>query len=302
MFYNENKDLKSSIFVLWERFMEINFNKKELETLLIDFYTIFNVTISLFDLNKQIIIAYPPQGEMNDFCKEILSNSTLDKKCKYCDNFGIDKCYRTEKTFIYRCHMQLLEIISPIFCNNVPICYIMLGQIRDIEDSRQVIPLIKETSELYNLDYDLLLNTFQKTSYFDPQKINSIIRLIEISINHIVLNNIISVRRNSLASSIETYINMNLEKNLSSETLCKRFNISRSLLYATSKEFFGKGISDYITTCRIEMAKKLLTENKYSVYEIAEKVGYKDTNYFIRNFKQHTKQTPKQYCNLKKYM
>ena len=279
--------------------MEIKINKKELIALITDFSIIMNTTIAVYDLNKKIIFAYPPSDKMNPFCKEIRSHKKLDEKCIECDDFGFEKCNKTEKTIIYRCHMQLLEIVSPIFFNNVAMFYIKIGQIRDIKNTAKLFPLLKEISESYNLNIDLLLNLFEKTSYFDSSKINSIIHIIEIVINHIILNNIINIKRNSLAASLETYIKNNLEKTLSSDILCQKFNISRSSLYSISKESFGKGISEYITSCRVEAAKKLLIESSYSITEIAEKSGYHDVNYFIRTFKQHTNLTPKQYQKLK---
>ena len=46
---------------------------------------------------------------------------------------------------------------------------------------------------------------------------------------------------------------------------------------------------------RIEEAKFLLLSGRNKVYEIAEKVGYKDRRYFSEIFKKCTGLTPKKY-------
>ncbi|WP_276325189.1 helix-turn-helix domain-containing protein [Clostridium beijerinckii] len=42
-------------------------------------------------------------------------------------------------------------------------------------------------------------------------------------------------------------------------------------------------------------AKELLGSNKLKIYEIAEKVGYSDSKYFCKVFKESTGMSPKEY-------
>jgi two-component system response regulator YesN len=46
---------------------------------------------------------------------------------------------------------------------------------------------------------------------------------------------------------------------------------------------------------RLEAAKRLLAEMKYSVNEIAQMVGYNEINTFTRVFKKHEGVTPGKY-------
>lgn len=52
---------------------------------------------------------------------------------------------------------------------------------------------------------------------------------------------------------------------------------------------------EYLTRVRMDKAKELLRLTEYKFYQIAEKVGYTDPNYFSSSFKKHTGTTPKQY-------
>ena len=51
----------------------------------------------------------------------------------------------------------------------------------------------------------------------------------------------------------------------------------------------------YVTSLRIEYAKKLMAEQKLSVADISEAIGYSSISYFIRIFKENTGTTPAKY-------
>lgn len=65
-----------------------------------------------------------------------------------------------------------------------------------------------------------------------------------------------------------------------------------SHLFAEKK---GISFSAFLRQVRIEHAKELLKEEKWSVTEVAAMVGYNDTSQFIRIFRQETGMTPKKY-------
>lgn len=51
----------------------------------------------------------------------------------------------------------------------------------------------------------------------------------------------------------------------------------------------------YLTQCRVRMAKKLLQNYQYKVYEVAEQVGYRDIAYFSVIFKKIVGVSPSEY-------
>ena len=48
---------------------------------------------------------------------------------------------------------------------------------------------------------------------------------------------------------------------------------------------------------KIDRAKKLLSQQKYSVSEIADILGFGSVYYFSRQFKLHTDMSPTEYIN-----
>lgn len=82
------------------------------------------------------------------------------------------------------------------------------------------------------------------------------------------------------------------EENLDVQFLTDRLNISRSSLHTKMKTLMNMSISEFVNTVRINEAKKLITDNNFSMAEIAYKVGYNDSAYFNRIFKKSTGKTP----------
>jgi len=58
------------------------------------------------------------------------------------------------------------------------------------------------------------------------------------------------------------------------------------------KKATGETFTNYLIRVRMEKAKALLAEGKHMIYEIAEKVGYKNVAYFSSIFKKHYGSNP----------
>jgi AraC-like DNA-binding protein len=61
------------------------------------------------------------------------------------------------------------------------------------------------------------------------------------------------------------------------------------------KQLYGRSVYDYYLHYRMEIAREWLVENRMSVTEVAQKLGYKNISYFSRIFKKHFGQYPSKY-------
>lgn len=77
--------------------------------------------------------------------------------------------------------------------------------------------------------------------------------------------------------------------------LADELGFNASYLSGLIKKKLGVPFQDYVATARIEQAKVLLLATSLKHYEIAEKVGFEDVNYFSLRFKQITGLSPRQY-------
>ncbi|KHD85356.1 AraC family transcriptional regulator [Heyndrickxia ginsengihumi] len=82
------------------------------------------------------------------------------------------------------------------------------------------------------------------------------------------------------------YIESQLHRPLSIKTLAAMARISPKYYSSLFKKEYGVSVSEYITTLRVNKAKRLLIKGTETLYEIAKQVGYKDEFYLSRKFKQ----------------
>lgn len=77
--------------------------------------------------------------------------------------------------------------------------------------------------------------------------------------------------------------------------LAEEINLSSGYLSTVFKQIFGIPFQEYLTTLRLERSKILLLVTSYKIYEIAEKVGFEDPNYFSTCFKKRCGISPNSY-------
>jgi len=71
--------------------------------------------------------------------------------------------------------------------------------------------------------------------------------------------------------------------------------VSRSLLHLKLKKLVNLSASEFIRHIRLQKAAELLKVTDYPISEIAYKVGYSDSNYFSRSFKEKYQVNPTEY-------
>ncbi len=85
------------------------------------------------------------------------------------------------------------------------------------------------------------------------------------------------------------------DKNFSLQDICAELFLSTSQFSALFKEGTGQTFVEYLTSVRVNEAKKLLKTTDMRSYEIADAVGYQDPRYFSSIFKKVTGFTATEY-------
>ena len=102
----------------------------------------------------------------------------------------------------------------------------------------------------------------------------------------------------ALSESIKEYIKNNFTgEALGVPKIAERFHFSANYINGIFKSQVGETIPSYISNLRLSYAKKLLTETKEPISEIAVKVGYSRVTYFSRIFKRKYNISPIEYRN-----
>ena len=97
--------------------------------------------------------------------------------------------------------------------------------------------------------------------------------------------------------SIHKYVTENYTERILLDNICFIFGTNKTTLCHDFKSEYNTTILNYINELKIKEAKALLRENKLSVTEISEKLGFNSIHYFSRLFKKITGHSPKEYTN-----
>ncbi len=102
-----------------------------------------------------------------------------------------------------------------------------------------------------------------------------------------IVDNIIKILNEMITSA----------QNISLDQISYRLNFSKSYIKSQFKKKTGYSIIQYYINMKIENAKKLLSQQKYTVSEISDILGFSSVYYFSRQFKSQTDMSPTEYVN-----
>ena len=94
---------------------------------------------------------------------------------------------------------------------------------------------------------------------------------------------------------VEEEIKEHFDENLSLRKMSEKYYINCSYLGLLFRKKYGESFKDYLTTYRINEAAKLLVNTNDRIVDISARVGYKNSDYFIRKFIERKGSTPSQY-------
>lgn len=91
------------------------------------------------------------------------------------------------------------------------------------------------------------------------------------------------------------YIRMHYAENISLEEIADRLDITPEYLSTLFNREVGINFSGFLRDFRLSHAKRLLKGTDKKVYEIAQEVGYPDSKYFNRVFKENVGVSPREF-------
>jgi AraC-like DNA-binding protein len=96
-------------------------------------------------------------------------------------------------------------------------------------------------------------------------------------------------------------INENLaDEEFNVEQLCKKLYMSRTTLYRKVLAISGLTPTEYIRSYRLKRGAELLKQNYGTVLEVSVEVGFSNSSYFAKCFKEKFHQLPSVYQSTSK--
>lgn len=99
-------------------------------------------------------------------------------------------------------------------------------------------------------------------------------------------------RQKQLVQNAKKYIDRFFRDPIRLEDVAEHLKVSPFYLSRTFSSESDFSLIDYLTETRINEAKKLLSDGRYIVADVARMVGYEDSNYFSKVFKRRTGLSP----------
>ncbi|NDI35089.1 response regulator transcription factor [Chengkuizengella sediminis] len=94
---------------------------------------------------------------------------------------------------------------------------------------------------------------------------------------------------------VKQYVEKNYHENLKLKKIAERFYMNPVYLGQLFKKTYGLYFNEYLLELRIREAKKLLRQTDHRIYEIAEKIGFNNPDYFVTQFEKIEHITPSEY-------
>lgn len=270
--------------------MTVNYNAEKLKKALWDFYNATGINIVLLRDDFSYIEDISPRVN-NSYCKLIHSNPEGNKTCKASDMALLEKCRITKKPQTHVCPAGLIDIALPIIHKDTILGYILFGAMKSGESFSHVCDYLSGLG----LDTNRMSIYFDELYEYNSAKIKSISSIAEMLIKYILLENLLKPFYNEKNASVLEYIEKNLDKPLSIQSISKNSNISKSVLYKYFHASFGCTVSEYINKLRIEKSMDLLTTTDYSIEQISQLCGFSSVSYYGRTFKKLVSKTPFKY-------
>ncbi|WP_114380934.1 response regulator transcription factor [Paenibacillus prosopidis] len=106
------------------------------------------------------------------------------------------------------------------------------------------------------------------------------------------------LRKNNSKGSIQKikqYIETHYDQNLSLKSIAAVFYMNPVYLGQLFKKTYGVYFNEFLLQTRMQEAKRLLRQTGLRVYEIADKIGYSNADYFVTQFEKVERKTPSEY-------
>jgi two-component system response regulator YesN len=191
--------------------------------------------------------------------------------------------------------LRVLEVASnlvettaaAINYDSMKMAYVLNKMVEDlIEDMEQIYPWLHKFINISKyIDID-----FTRCSDFSSSRTTflQIINELIINIKKFDFGNAV----NSMTRQICKVVLENTDTEISVRSIADKMFLNSSYLSTVYKKNTGISLVEYITMVKMERAKMLLVDRNMKNYEIADKLGYKDVEYFGKLFKKYTGTSP----------
>lgn len=221
-------------------------------------------------------------------------SSYLSDKWKY----GKDALYVAVNNFTVKNRPDIISL--PVTTNENRIYNVIFGLDED-EIKAKYNEAVVSLYEIMGIELSFsILRTYSKTTdMFDADEIKYLPKFVP-STPETTTYDLSSGE--STINLAKKYIESNFDKEICLDDVSRHVDLSTAYFSRLFKQQTGENFIDYLIKIRMEQGKTLLHDTTLKTYQVGEKVGYNNTKYFCKLFKNYTGYTPTEYRSKAKRM
>ena len=192
---------------------------------------------------------------------------------------------------------KALKVLDELLSENLRNKYIKRESARQFTNA--IISTIHRILHLINEEPDTIFEQNNLTDLMLSENNDMLIQNIKKYIEEIIkyINKSKNAMEQQKKDIMLNFIHSNYQEDLSLFSLAEYLNLSTGYISTLFKKYTGENFKDYLNIYRVKVAKELLATKKFKINEVSEKVGYNNTNSFIRIFKKYEGISPGKYMN-----
>ena len=229
----------------------------------------------------------------SDYCTLLQKGLQYRPRCLAQDKLMCERCKRSGKLTVYRCHGGLNEAVKALSRDGKSIGYAMLGQFRTMDHVPATLAM--EWGKA-GLDPATFSEAFMARPYFEEETLARMLHLFAMLINFISSSSYVKLWQPQLVEKIIQYLDDHMEEPSNLALVAKAVDRSESAVSHAIKQKFGVSFKQLATVRKIQRFESLLGKNpSLQINEACQLVGFPDQLYFSRVYRKFRNCTPSQY-------
>ncbi|MEH5216031.1 regulatory protein PocR [Escherichia marmotae] len=246
------------------------------------------------------------------FCQMMRRHPLLSTRCRMSDRCGGLEASKSDQPCIYRCHAGLTDFSIPLVIAGHLVGFVLCGQVRLRNDDVDLVDILN-VDDCWQADPELL-NEFRKVPEMDYSRVMASADLLKLIVENCLKKqlNFVVIKENKPYSDplrqtrtpnphdnkmkkALRYIDAHLSDDLRLEDVASHVYLSPYYFSKLFKKYHGIGFNAWVNQQRMASARELLCHSDWSIASIARNLGFSQTSYFCKVFRQTYQVTPQVY-------
>ncbi|MFV4847361.1 transcriptional regulator PocR [Edwardsiella tarda] len=247
------------------------------------------------------------------FCLLMRQHPQLSIRCRMSDRCGGLEASKLDQPCIYRCHAGLTDFSIPLVIAGHLVGFVLCGQVRLRADEAVELVDILNVDNRWQTD-PVLLHAFWNVPEMDYARVTASADLLKLIVENCLKKQLnFVVIKDSVPASTSgrpnrgvhahdrkikkalRYIDAHLADDLHLEDVASHVYLSPYYFSKLFKKYQGIGFNAWVNQQRMANARELLCHSDWSIASIARNLGFSQTSYFCKVFRQTYQLTPQAY-------